>query len=53
MIYNGGITEKPSTYQKMDLKRFTRISEWAVEICQGISGIGNGGFRDKYENKSA
>jgi hypothetical protein len=27
------------TYKKMGLKSFTRISEWEVEINQGIPGI--------------
>jgi hypothetical protein len=35
------------TYQKMGLKRFTRIVEWEVEICQGILGMGNLGFPGK------
>ena len=34
----------------MSLKRFTRISEWGVEIDQGIPGIHNLGFPGKVEN---
>ena len=34
----------------MGLKRFTRISEWGVEIDQGIPGIHNLGFPGKVEN---
>jgi hypothetical protein len=36
----------------MGLKRFTRISEWEVEIGQGILGIRNISLTDKYKNKS-
>ena len=35
------------TYQKMGLKRCTRIGEWEVKIYQGILGIRNFGFAGK------
>ena len=34
----------------MSLKRFTRISEWEVEINQGIPGMLNLGFPGNIEN---
>ena len=37
----------------MNLKRFTRISEWEVEINQGIPGIRNLGLPGKLENAKA
>ena len=41
------------TYNKMGMKMFTSISEWDVEICQGISGMLNISLTDKYIDKSA
>jgi hypothetical protein len=37
----------------MSLKRFTRISEWEVEINQGIPGIRNLGLPGELENAKA
>jgi hypothetical protein len=37
----------------MGLKRFTSISEWGVEIGQGIPGIHNLGFPVNIENANA
>jgi hypothetical protein len=40
------------TYQKMGLKSVTRISEWKVEINQGIPGIRDLDFPVNIENAS-
>ena len=41
------VPQKLPTYRKMRLKSIARISEWEVEINQGITGMRNPGIPGK------
>jgi len=47
--YRIGVLDVSQWHRKMRLKSIARISEWEVEINQGITGIRNLGVPDKLE----